>query len=197
MYLCYSNHYQRGDIMKFYEGPEELNNVIGRYYVTGDSMVIFYLNHGSEVILDYTEEQKQKVQETMLKQLQERNASIELRPYVLQKNFDTAVLTTLAGSYIANRIVFGNIETYLTIGTIFGTVYLTNRIFKKRAIINDVRKANLFLDMHEELQTPEGAKAVEKLNFDKIYSKELNVNTLDYFSYGEIKEVHKKLKKVK
>lgn len=197
MYLCYSNHYQRGDIMKFYEGPEELNNVIGRYYVAGDSIVIFYLNHGSEVILDYTGEQEKEIRKIMLKQLQERNASIDLRPYVLQKNFDTVVLTTLAGSYIANRIVFGNIETYLTIGTIFGTVYLTNRIFKKRAIINDVRKANLFLDMHEELQTPEGAKAIEELNFDKIFSKELNVNTLDNFSYGEIKEVHKKLKKVK
>lgn len=197
MYLCYSNHYQRGDIMKFYEGPEELNNVIGRYYVAGDSMVIFYLNHGSKVILNYTGEQEKEIRKIMLKQLQERNASIDLRPYVLQKNFDTVVLTTLAGSYIANRIVFGNIETYLTIGTIFGTVYLTNRIFKKRAIINDVRKANLFLDMHEELQTPEGAKAVEELNFDKIFSKELNVNTLDNFSYGEIKEVHKKLKKVK
>lgn len=183
--------------MKFYEGPEELNNVIGRYYVAGDSMVIFYLNHGSKVILNYTGEQEKEIRKIMLKQLQERNASIELRPYVLQKNFDTVVLTTLAGSYIANRIVFGNIETYLTIGTIFGTVYLTNRIFKKRAIINDVRKANLFLDMHEELQTPEGAKAVEELNFDKIFSKELNVNTLDNFSYGEIKEVHKKLKKVK
>lgn len=183
--------------MKFYEGPEELNNVIGKYCVTGDSMVIFYLNHGPEVILDYTEKQEKEIRKIMLKQLQERNASIELRPYVLQKNFDTALLTVLAGSYIANRIVFGNIETYLTIGTIFGTVYLTNRIFKKRAIINDVRKANLFLDMHEELQTPKGIDAVEELCFDKTYSEELNVNTLDNFSYGDVKEIHKKLMRVK
>lgn len=197
MYLCYSNHYQRGDIMKFYEGPEELNNVIGRYYVAGDSIVIFYLNHGSEVILDYTGEQEKEIRKIMLKQLQERNASIDLRPYVLQKNFDTVVLTTLAGSYIANRIVFGTMKAYLTIATICGTIYLTNRILKEKAIIKDVKKSNLFLDMHEELQTPEGAKAVEELNFDKIFSKELNVNTLDNFSYGEIKEVHKKLKKVK
>lgn len=183
--------------MKFYEGPEDLNNVIGRYCVTGSSMVIFYLNHRSEVIPNFTEEQREEIKEIMLQQLQERNASIELRPYVLQKNFDTALLNVLVGSYIANRIVFGNIETYLTIGTIFGTVYLTNRIFKKRTIINDVRKANLFLDMHEELQTPEGKSAVEELNFDKIYSEELNVNTLDNFSYGDVKEIHKKLMRVK
>lgn len=183
--------------MKFYVGPEELNNVIGRYCVTGDSMVIFYLDHKPEVILDYTEEQEKKIRKIMLKQLQERNASIDLRPYVLQKNFDTALLTVLAGSYIANRIVFGNIETYLTIGTIFGTVYLTNRICKKRAIINDVKKASLFLDMHEELQTPKGIDAVEELCFDKTYSEELNVNTLDNFSYGDVKEIHKKLMRVK
>ena len=183
--------------MKFYTGPEELSNVIKFYFTMGSNMAVFYLDDRIEHIFNYTEEQKQKVQETMLKQLQERNESINLRPYTLQKNFDTVVLTTLAGSYIANRIVFGNIETYLTIGTIFGTVYLTNRILKKRAIINDVRKANLFLDMHEELQTPEGKIAVEELNFDKIYSEELNVNTLDRFSYGEVKEVHKKLKRVK
>ena len=51
--------------------------------------------------------------------------------------------------------------------------------------------------MYKELQTPEGKIAVEELNFDKIYSEELNVNTLDDFSYSEVKEVHKKLKKVK
>lgn len=88
-------------------------------------------------------------------------------------------------------------KAYLTIGTIFGTIYLTNRILKEKAIIKEVKKSNLFLDMYEELQTPEGKIAVEELNFDKIYSEELNVNTLDDFSYSEVKEVHKKLKKVK
>lgn len=183
--------------MKFYTGPEDLKDVIERYIVIGNDMAVYYLNNRKVSISNFTEEQREEIKKIMLQQLQERNESINLRPYTLQKSFDTAVLTTLAGSYIANRIVFGNIETYLTIGTIFGTVYLTNRIFKKRTIINDVRKANLFLDMHEELQTPEGKIAVEELNFDKIYSEELNVNTLDNFSYGEVKEVHKKLKKVK
>ena len=51
--------------------------------------------------------------------------------------------------------------------------------------------------MYDELQTPEGKNAVEELNFDKIYSEELNVNTLDRFSYGDVEEVHKKLKKIK
>ncbi len=183
--------------MKFYTGPEDLKDVIERYIVIENDMTVYYLNNRKVYIPNFTEEQREEIKKIMLQQLQERNESINLRPYALQKSFDTVVLTTLAGSYIANRIVFGNIETYLTIGTIFGTVYLTNRIFKKRAIINDVRKANLFLDMYEELQTPEGAKAVEELNFDKIYSEELNVNTLDHFSYGKVKEVHKKLKKVK
>ena len=183
--------------MKFYTGPEELSNVIKFYFTMGSNMTVFYLDDRIEHIFNYTEEQKQKVQETMLQQLQERNESINLRPYTLQKSFDTVVLTTLAGSYIANRIEFGTMKAYLTIGTICGTIYLTNRILKEKAIIKDVKKSNLFLDMYEELQTPEGAKAVEELNFDKIYSEELNVNTLDHFSYGKVKEVHKKLKKVK
>ena len=72
-----------------------------------------------------------------------------------------------------------------------------DRILKEKAIIKEVKKSNLFLNMYEELQTPEGKIAVEELNFDKIYSEELNVNTLDDFSYSEVKEVHKKLKKVK
>lgn len=183
--------------MKFYTGPEELSNVIKFYFIAGSNMAVFYLDDRIEHIFNYTEEQKQKVQETMLKQLQERNESINLRPYTLQKSFDTAVLTTLAGSYIANRIEFGTMKAYLTIATICGTIYLTNRILKEKAIIKDVKKSNLFLDMYEELQTPEGKIVVEELNFDKIYSEELNVNTLDHFSYGEVKEVHKKLKRVK
>ena len=183
--------------MKFYTGPEELNDVIGSYCVTSDSMVIFYLNNRSEIICDYTEEQEKEIREIMLKQLQERNANVNLRPYVLQKNFDASLLAALTGSYIVDRIKFGGIKSYLTIGTIIGTRYLTSRILKERAIIKEVKKSNLFLDMYDELQTPEGKNAVEELNFDKIFSRELNVNTLDNFSYSEVKEVHKKLKRVK
>ena len=51
--------------------------------------------------------------------------------------------------------------------------------------------------MYDELQTPEGKRTIEKLNFDKIYSEELNVNTLDHFSYGDVEEIHKKLMRVK
>ena len=145
----------------------------------------------------------------MLQQLQERNESVNLRPYTLQKSFDTAVLTTLVGSYIANRIKFGTMKAYLTIGTIFGTIYLTNRILKEKDERVKYFKENNKLieaqrieervnyDMEMLSETPEGKIAVEELNFDKIYSEELNVNTLDDFSYSEVKEVHKKLKKVK
>lgn len=183
--------------MKFYTGPEELRDVIGRYHISGSSMFIFYLNNRVESISSFTEEQEKEVREIMLKQLQERNASINLRPYVLQKNFDASLLAALTGSYIVDRIKFGGIKSYLTIGTIIGTIYLTSRILKERAIIKEVKKSNLFLDMYDELQTQEGKNAVEELNFDKIYSEELNVNTLDNFSYSEVKEVHKKLKRVK
>ena len=172
--------------MKFYTGPEDLKDVIERYIVMGNDMAVYYLNNRKVSIPNFTEEQRE-----------ERNESVNLRPYTLQKSFDTAVLTTLVGSYIANRIKFGTMKAYLTIGTIFGTIYLTNRILKEKAIIKEVKKSNLFLNMYEELQTPEGKIAVEELNFDKIYSEELNVNTLDDFSYSEVKEVHKKLKKVK
>ena len=175
--------------MKFYTGPEDLKDVIERYIVIGNDMAVYYLNNRKVSIPNFTEEQREEIKKIMLQQLQERNESVNLRPYTLQKSFDTAVLTTLVGSYIANRIKFGTMKAYLTIGTIFGTIYLTNRILKEKAIIKEVKKSNL--------QTPEGKIAVEELNFDKIYSEELNVNTLDDFSYSEVKEVHKKLKKVK
>lgn len=183
--------------MKFYTGPEDLKDVIGSYYVAGSNMAIFYLNHRVKTIPNFTEEQREEIKQIMLKQLQERNANVDLRPYVLQKNFDASLLTALTGLYIANRIKFDSVKTYLTIGTIIGTIYLTKRVLKERAIIKDVKKSNLFLDMYEELQTPEGKNAVEELNFDKIYSEELNVNTLDRFSYGAVEEIHKKLMRVK
>lgn len=183
--------------MKFYTGPEDLKDVIERYIVIGNDMAVYYLNNRKVSIPNFTEEQIEKIKEIMLRQLQERNANVNLRPYILQKDLNTVALTILMGSYIANRIKFDSIKAYLTIGTIFGTIYLTNRILKEKAIIKEVKKSNLFLDMYDELQTPEGKNAVEELNFDKIYSEELNVNTLDRFSYGDVEEVHKKLKKIK
>ena len=183
--------------MKFYTGPEELKDVIGSYCVVSNNMTVFYLNNRVEVIPNYTEEQEKEVREIMLKQLQERNASINLKSMIFLRNIDTSLLTALTGLYIANRIKFDNIKTYLTITTIIGTIYLTNRIFKEKTIIKEVKKSSLFLDMYEKLQTPEGMKVVEELNFDKRYFEELNVNTLDNFSYGDVKEIHKKLMRVK
>ena len=183
--------------MKFYTGPEDLKDVIERYIIIGNDMAVYYLNNRKVSIPNFTEEQREEIKEIMLRQLQERNANVNLRPYILQKDLNTVALTILMGSYIANRIKFDSIKAYLTIGTIFGTIYLTNRILKEKAIIKEVKKSNLFLDMYDELQTPEGKNAVEELNFDKIYSEELNVNTLDGFSYGDVEEVHKKLKKIK
>lgn len=183
--------------MKFYTGPEDLKDVIERYIVIGNDMAVYYLNNRKVSIPNFTEEQREEIKEIMLQQLQERNANVNLRPYILQKDLNTVALTILMGSYIANRIKFDSIKAYLTIGTIFGTIYLTNRILKEKAIIKEVKKSSLFLDMYDELQTPKGKNAVEELNFDKIYSEDLNVNTLDDFSYSEVKEVHKKLKKVK
>ena len=118
--------------MKFYTGPEDLKDVIERYIVIGNDMAVYYLNNRKVSIPNFTEEQREEIKKIMLQQLQERNESVNLRPYTLQKSFDTAVLTTLVGSYIANRIKFGTMKAYLTIGTIFGTIYLTNRILKEK-----------------------------------------------------------------
>lgn len=183
--------------MKFYEGPEDINDVIQCYYLEKGDMTIFYLSYRVVNITNITDEMKKEIDDLMLKQLQERNANVNLNTQNLKRVFDITLTALLSSSYLANIIKHNNIKAYLTLATLFGLMYLSGQIISDNMKIEEVKKSKLFLDMYEELQTPEGAKAVEELNFDKIYSKELNVNTLDYFSYGEIKEVHKKLKKVK
>ena len=173
--------------MKFYTGPEDLKDVIERYIVIGNDMAVYYLNNRKVSIPNFTEEQREEIKKNNVTTITRKKWKCKSKTIYFTKKFDTAVLTTLVGSYIANRIKFGTMKAYLTIGTIFGTIYLTNRILKEKAIIKEVKKSNLFLNMYEELQTPEGKIAVEELNFDKIYSEELNVNTLDDFSYSEVK----------
>lgn len=182
--------------MNFYDGEEDLKDVIGRYLKLKDAIAVYYLNNSVRFVPN-TKENENELRKIMLKQLQERNTNVNLKPFALQKGFDTSLLTVLTCSYIVNYIKYDSVKSYLTICTIFGTIWLSSRIFKNKKVINEVKKSNLFLDMYDKLQSPEGINAVESLYFDKIYSNELNVNTLDDYSYKEVNEVHKKLMKIK
>lgn len=183
--------------MKFYEGPEELKDVIEKYAVAGKNMVIFYLNNRVKTIQNYTEEEENQIKEIMLRQLQERNETVKINQKRAKKVFDESLLTLLSTSYVINRIKFEDINTCLAIISIFGMFYLLVQTCKDKVRIDDIKKSTLFLDMYEELNTTLGKDIVTNLNFDKIYSEDLNVNTLDRFSYNEVKEVHKKLMKTK
>lgn len=184
--------------MKYYEGPEELKDVIECYIVIGDYLKIFYLNGESIEKYDKEHIYEEKTKQIMIRQLQERNDSIETNYINFLKNTDIFAAISLLSLYLANYIGHKDIPTITTILTFFTSSILLSKANDIKKIQKEVKKSQLFLEIYDFLQNNKEKMAVDKLEFYKICGRgELNVNTLDTFRYGEVKRIHKTLKRIK
>lgn len=183
--------------MKYYEGPEELKNIVNYYTRLGPYIRVFYLN--GDYIERYDEDYnyEEQVKKIMLKQLQERNNSININNLNIIRNINITALISLLSLYIANNVNHKNISNITILLTFISSFILYSKITDIKKIQKEVKKSKMFLEIYDLLETPEGKKSVEELEFDKLYAQELNINTLDFFTYKDVKEIHKKLKKAK
>lgn len=134
----------------------------------------------------------------MIRQLQERNDSIETNYINFLKNTDIFASISLLSLYLANYIGHKDIPTITTILTFFTSSILLSKANDIKEIQKEVKKSQLFLEIYDFLQNNKEKMAVDKLEFCKICGRgELNVNTLDAFRYREVKRIHKTLKKIK
>lgn len=130
----------------------------------------------------------------MIRQLQERNDSIETNYINFLKNTEIFASISLLSLYLANYIDHKDIPTITTILTFFTSSILLLKANDINKLQKEVKKSQLFLEIYDFLQNNKEKMAVDKLEFCKICRRgELNVNTLDAFRYREVKRIYKTL----
>ncbi len=166
--------------MKFYVGDEDLGMVIESYYRYEERLYIRYLDDSMATIYDPNGDYEKMLQNRMIRQLQNRNEVVDFEFLARKCYFDCVSFTSLYGLYMACLVKHdGNVPFYITIPSVIMGTWGMMRAKESIKIMEDIKKSNLFLAMNDSLGD----------------DSELNVNTLDDYSYKNVRKIYKKVLK--
>ena len=158
--------------MKFYVGDEDLGMVIESYYRYEERLYIRYLDDSMATIYDPNGDYE--------KMLQNRNEIVDFDFLARKCYFDCVSFVSLYGLYMACLVKHdGNVPFYITIPSVIMGTWGMMRAKESIKIMEDIKKSNLFLAMNDSLGD----------------DSELNVNTLDDYSYKNVRKIYKKVLK--
>ncbi len=166
--------------MKYYYGLEDIKYIIEGYTKVNNKIIIRYLDQSTETVTDIDGTYEEALKKRMIDQLIKRNKSIDMnylnmRVCLDTLSFSSIYILTLINYYVTN----GDILNALTITNIFVGGYALSRTKKSINTKKDIKKTNLFLELLEYL--------------DK--DAKMNINTIDNYSYKQVKSVYRKVLK--
>lgn len=173
--------------MNFYEGKEK--EIIKKYSKNNDWYEILYLNGECDYYYNPKKEHELEIQEKMLKQAIKRYD--ELYKKYKSDNIKSTILflISLPTSYLS---ISRNLLINFLISSLIASIALTsmNDLRKK---LKELKKYKIFIEIRKDLEKSENRNILDIIEFDKMYQKPLNINTLDEYNLWEIKCLKKEI----
>ncbi len=165
-----------------YEGAD-LSRVIDCIYCEGNSFNIYYLDGSKSTYFCSDKEEKEKIKRLMIKQAEERSQKLNIN--YLNDKIKFNLLHSL--NFVAFATLWTVAEKKVTIPALalitLASVQIKN-YFSNKTRIEELKKYKMFLELLDTL---------DEINED--YGKPkflpLDIDTLDSFSYKEIKSLYK------
>ena len=169
--------------MKYYYGLyglEDVKYLIEGYTKVNNKIIIRYLDQSTETVTDIDGTYEEALKKRMLDQLIKRNKSIDMNYLNMRVCLDTLSFSSIYILALINYYVTkGDILNALTLTNIFVSAFALVRTEKSINIKKDIKKTNLFLELLEYLDKDD----------------KMNINTIDDYSYKQVKSVYRKVLK--
>lgn len=178
-----------------YEGAD-LNKII-KWYVKKDcEYYIQYLDGSTCKYISYNDNEEERIKQKMLNQAKERD-----KMYSKDK-LDEIPTNNLIGALVScvgvsiSQVSELDLLKYICL---FMLGFNFQRILSNKRKVKELKKYRLFLELIDELGEKElnSSKYIKAYEIDNIYSKDLNISTLDSFSLNEIQSIYKVYKSKK
>lgn len=178
--------------MTFTYDSADLSKTIKDFYRDGMVYNVNYLDGSSSNYVCSSEKEEARIKDLMIEQAIDREGMMKIKDVELLKNLNitAAFVSSLGVSMMANYEQYV-LSTLLVGGTIF-TLYQSR---KSKRQLYELKKYKLFLEMNEDMVRTNKTVPLEIMEHDKIYQAPLGINTLDSYSYGEVKRLYKEFYK--
>lgn len=183
--------------MKYPFPDLSLNQIIKKYEIIDNNIIISYLD-GHTKIIDYNKINELELLKEMLNQAKLRNNNSNYYNLVRSSRAkkDISYITYLIQFCVIFNLFF---ETNLTthdllrkcIILLLTIIYNLNYYNNKDKELNDFQKYQLYLEISDNLKQIN----IDISSFNELNKNEfLNINTLDNFSYEDLKKIYIKIK---
>lgn len=173
--------------MKFYDEKE--STTIKSYQTNNKLYEITYLNGECDYYYNSDEKHALEIEEKILKQILKRDE--DLYKKVKLENI-TSTITFLL-SLPLTFISFSKNSLILILASLILNAILLKQTITARNRIKELKKYRIFIEIKEELNKKENHNIYDIIEFEKEYQIELNLKTIDKFSYGDVKRLKKEL----
>lgn len=177
--------------MNFIANKEDLSKTIKSYKSTGNNYKVVYMD-GSEANFYCSDENfGNQLRETMIKQAIERQKTFNIDFYDKIGSLYTALLMVDLG-VLWPTLAYGDAASAsLVLVALASTTVASVKVNKK---IRELKKYKLFLEMVDDIELINSSDILKSIEFENIYLKPFDIDTLDDYTYGEVKTIHKELK---
>ena len=175
--------------MKFYEGKED--TAIKEYTKEGIWYEIVYLNKESDYYPNEDPNHELEIQERIIKQAIEREKEL-LKRY----NYEEIISSIIFFMSLPTTCI-GWTKGPLNLLIISGIISVLSaiKLIKTKRRLKDIKKYRMYLDMKEDLEKKENKDIYKILEHESCYQIDLDLKTIDKYSYGDVKTLKKEIEK--
>lgn len=177
--------------MTFIDKNSDPSIIIKDYRVKGDNYLVEYLDGSKNNYYCSSDNEESRIKEEMIKQAIERKDKINIK--LLELASDSSLIVALL-STICSLAIKNSGMTIAMLLVVIASIYTFAKNSRK---IKELKKYEMFLEMKDSLNEINTPKYMKHIEFENIYQKDLGINTVDDFTYGETKTLYKVYSKEK
>lgn len=178
--------------MNFISDKEDLGKIIKKYKVNGNNYHIDYMDGSESNFFCSNENYDKELRDIMIKQAIERQKEFDLKTISKQNLFNTILL--LVNLSLMPCFINNNDSTIIALSILILVAIIYKRRKNKKQI-KELKKYKMFLEMINDIEYINNAGVLKCIEFENIYQKPFDIDTLDEYSYSDVKTIYKKVKK--
>lgn len=177
--------------MKFYDGKENDREIIKDYSANNQYIKVNYLFDDSSFTYQYSKEKEDEIINLMIEQALARDVELYDKVYKETKVYLSQTLLSIIPIILSLKEDLQLLLCLAFIAGLIATMNLTESYEK----LKEMKKFRLYHSMKEELDNPENKDITKIIEFDPVYREQINMGTLDKFTYNDVKMIKKELKR--
>lgn len=186
----------RGDVgMTFTYDGADLSKTIKHIHIDNRECLVEYLDGSSIIFTCLDKEQLKKFKEIMIEQAKDRKNNINIKNIRFNEISGIAgicgsLLTIISSNNIKNKQILYLISFLLL-------MYSQKMRKTHSEMIKELKKYDLFLELADDLDTINNSRFLKCVEFEPISQIPFDIDTLDRYSYKDVKTIYKTYKKQK